>query len=282
MKLNLILFLLLVTGSLYAQKISYKILEENPDKAYTNFVAPGIGFEYNATNISVSLGAAGRYNVTEAIALEGNMNYDVVQINGTGAGFLVEAGLFLPLKTTESQKEVPIVLSYNPYAGRKYENGKAYNIEETKYIRVPQGRYVKQFGIRGGIHNRNTGVENLTGTLASSIFLSGIYVGGQMTNQTYIKTLVNDDVERIGAGFGRFYVDAIFFPVSNLGDENITTGDIKSDGSFGWRVGYQWYVSPHDGDYHYLGRSVFSAELGQRPYAGFMFNVTWGWTVFNR
>jgi hypothetical protein len=205
-----------------------------------------------------------------------------VQINGTGPGFLVEGGVFLPLRTIESKKEVPIVLSYNPYAGTKYEDGKKYNIEETKYIRIPQGTYVKQFGVRGGIHNRNTGVENSTGELASSIFLSGIYLGGQMTNQTYIKTLVNDDVERIGAGFGRFYVDVIIFPVSNLGDENITTGDIKSDGSFGWRVGYQWYVSPHDGDYHYFGRSVFSAELGQRPYSGLMFNLTWGWSVFNR
>ena len=276
-----LIFILLVGAFITnAQSIQYKVLEDNPDKAYTKFVAPEIGFEYNSENISVSLGANARYGISEVLTLEGAAKYDVFQLNGTGAAYHFEAGAFFPLTSTVKNKEVPIVLSYNPYAGRKYENGKEYNIEETKYIKVPSGQYKRKLGVRGGIYNRSTGIENVTETISTNIFLMGVYIGGQLTNQAYVKTLVNNDVERIGAGFGRIYGDIILFPVSNLGDESLT--DIpKSDGAFGWRVGYQWYVSPHDGEYRFLGPSVFSAEIGSRPLSGFMFNVTWGLAIMN-
>lgn len=279
--LSLILILFACTFIATAQSVQYQVLEDHPDKAYTKFVAPEIGFEYNSENISVSLGANARYGITDLLTLEGAIKYDVFQLNGSGAAYHVETGAFLPLTGSIKNKEVPIVLSYDPYAGTTYKNGQKYNIEETKYIKVPSGQYKRQLGVRGGIYNRSTGIENLTETISTNIFLMGVYLGGQLTNQAYVKTLVNNDVERIGAGFGRIYGDIILFPVSNLGDETLT--DLpKKDGAFGWRVGYQWYVSPHDGDYRFLGSSVFSAEIGSRPLSGFMFNVTWGFALLNK
>lgn len=109
--------------ALSAQQVTYQVLEDNPDKVYTKFVAPEIGTEYNAANLSVFLGANARYGLTDAIVLEGIARFDLYQLNGKGPGFHLEAGGFLPLTSKIKMKEVPVVLSYNAYAGTKYVDG---------------------------------------------------------------------------------------------------------------------------------------------------------------
>ncbi|WP_421874811.1 hypothetical protein [Marinoscillum sp.] len=262
-----------------SQQISYQVLEDDPDKAYTKFIAPEWGAESNTTNLSIFLGANARFGLTDLITLEGTARVDVYQLNGSGIGFLLEAGGFLPLTTKIKKKDVPIILSYNPYAGTEYKDGKKYNVEETRSITIPNGQYKNQLGVRAGLHNRQTAiVDNGAG---GSIFLSGIYLGGQFTSQAFVKTKINNDVERIGAGFTRVYADLLVLPVSTP-DAAANTGDVKSDGILGWRLGYSWYVSPHDGDYKFLGNSVFAAEIGHRPLSGFLFNVSWGFAFMNR
>ena len=270
--------LLFIAVLSYAQQITYQVLEDNPENAYTKYIAPEFGAESNTTNLSIYLGASARYGITDIITLEGIVRVDAYQINGSGLGFLLEAGGFLPLTSKIKNKEVPIILSYNPYAGTEYKDGKMYNVEETRSITIPSGQYKNQLGVRGGLHNRQTSiVDNGAG---GSIFLSGLYLGGQFTSQAFVKTKINNDVERIGAGFTRVYADLLLLPVSTP-DAAANTGDVKSDGILGWRLGYSWYVSPHDGDYKFLGNSVFSAEIGHRPLSGFMFNVSWGLAFLN-
>ncbi|MAE82298.1 MAG: hypothetical protein CMB80_06165 [Flammeovirgaceae bacterium] len=262
----------------YSQQITYQVLEDNPDNAFTKFVAPEWGAESNTTNLSIFVGANARLGLTDIITLEGIARIDAYQLNGKGIGFLLEAGGFMPLKTKIKQKEVPIILSYNPYAGTEYKDGKKYNIEETKSITIPQGQFKNQLGVRGGIHNRSTSIFD--NGFGGNIFLSGVYLGGQWTSQAFVKTKINNDVERIGAGFTRIYGDLLVLPVSTP-DAAANTGDVKSDGILGWRLGYQWYVSPHNGDYKFLANSVFSAEIGHRPLSGFLFNVSWGFAFLN-
>ena len=273
---SLILCSMLVT----AQSVFYEILEDNPVKAFTKFIAPEFGMEYNATTLSVFAGANGRFALGSKMTLESTARLDLYQLNGPGPGFHLEGGVFLPLTSKIKNKEVPIILSYNPYAGTTYENGQKYNIEETKYIKTPNGQYLNTMGVRGGIYNRKTGAENLSGDVSSTIFLSGVYLGGQFTSQAFVKTKINNDVERIGAGFTRFYGDLLILPVSNI-DDPLANEGLKSDGVIGWRVGFQWYVSPHDGDFRFLGPSVFTAEIGNRPLSGFLFNLSWGFAFGN-
>ncbi len=262
-----------------AQTVNYQVLEDNPEKAYTKFIAPEIGTEYNATDISVSLGVNARYGITDIITLEGVARFDVYSFNSGGPTFLLEAGAFYPLKKKIKNKEVPIILSYNPYAGTVYKDGRSYNVEETKSITIPSGQYKNQYGVRGGLHYRSIGAgDEVIGIATGNINLAGIYIGGQMTTQAYVKTKINNDVERIGAGFTRIYFDALILPVSELSDATLAP-TAESDGTIGWRLGFQWFVSPHDGDYKFLGNSVFGAELGKRPLSGFLFNVTWGFAL---
>lgn len=279
-KILTILILLLTVATLKAQQVTYQVLEDNPDKVYTKFIAPEFGMESNSTNLSFFAGANTRMGLTEAITLEGIARLDLYQISGSGPSFLLEAGGFLPLTSKIKKKEVPIVLSYNPYAGTVYKDGRSYNVEETKSIKIPEGQYRNELGGRGGLYMRKTGAESLAGNASSYILLTGAYLGGQWTSQAYVKTKINNDVERIGAGFTRVYADLLVLPVSTLDNPAANEG-LKADGAIGWRLGFQWYVSPHDGDYKFLSNSVFTAELGKRPLTGFLFNMSWGFAFMN-
>lgn len=265
------------------ERMTYQILEDEPESANTNFIAPEFGAESNSTDLSIFLGANARKAFVGNLTFEGLARFDVYSMNAGSASFQIEAGGFLPLITKEKNKEVPIMLSYNPYAGKQYntDDGKLYNVEETKYIKVPSGKYKNKYGIRGGLHFRSTGVaDDIANLDPGNINLGGLYIGGQMTSQAFVKALINDDVERIGAGFTRLYADILVLPVSTVSDDMLLDAeDLKSDGILGWRVGYQWYISPHEGEYKFFGNSVFGAEIGSRPLSGFMFNFTWGYAL---
>ncbi|MFK7953856.1 MAG: hypothetical protein AB8B73_13505 [Ekhidna sp.] len=265
--------------SLLAQTVSYKVLEDNPEKAYTKFIAPEFGMESNATDLAIFLGANARYGISDKLTLEGAARFDVYSPNSGSPTFLVEAGGFYPLKTQIKNKEVPVILSYNPTAGSGYKNGQRYTVEETKSITIPSGQYKNQYGVRAGLHYRSIGAQDdINGIAPGNINLAGLYIGGQMTSQAYVKTMINNDVERIGAGFTRIYADIFILPVTGLSDDTLAPAT-EGDGTFGWRVGFHWYTAPHDGDYKFLGNSILGAELGKRPLSGFMFNITWGYAL---
>lgn len=278
----LIGFISWLYGSL-AQTITYKIIEDNPESANTNFIAPEVGLESNSTDLGVFLGANVRKALFSDFTLEGVGRFDVVSFNSGSATFQIEGGLFFPLKSKEVTKEVPVFLSYDPYAGTKYnfDDGKTYNIEETKYIKIPSGKYKNTYGVRSGLHYRSVGIaDDIQDLEPGNINIGGIYLGGQMTSQAFVRTIINDDVERIGAGFTRLYADIFILPISTVSNDMLLMAeDIKSDGTIGWRVGYQWYISPHEGEYKFFGNSVFGAELGSRPLSGFMFNLYWGYAL---
>jgi hypothetical protein len=271
--MRIIIFLasFVITLASYSQQVSYRIVESDPTLAFSKFVAPEYGLGYNSTDIGMFLGVSTRLGLTESLTLEGFGRYDVWTINGDGAKYSAEAGIFLPLKKGSKTKDVPIILSYNPYA----DGGVGYRVEETRSITIKDGTYTTELGLRAGLHTAAVGVGTLGLGDGGTINLGGLYLGGQMTAKTLIKTLINDDVYRYGAGFSRTYVDLFVLPVSELSDP-IANDGVKKDGIIGWRAGMQWYVSPHDGEYRFLGRSVIGAEIGSRPLSGFMFNMSWG------
>ena len=284
-KLALTLFAVVVTLSqVKAQTYSYTVLENDPEKAYTKFIAPEFGSEFSGANLSILVGANARMGISDKLAFEGDAQIDIWQFEGKGLGYHLEGGIFLPLKTKTKIKDVPVILSYNPYADTKYENGKQYNIEETKYLTIADMDYKDQYGVRGGIYTRGLGVESdgiQAAAAVGSLSLVGPYIGVQKTSQAYVKTKINDDIDRIGAGFGRYFIDVMLFPVRSLSDEAIAP-ELKKDKFVGWRGGFQWYLDPHDGEYKRLMNSVFTAEIGSRPYTGFYLNMTWGFAFMNQ
>jgi hypothetical protein len=282
-KLALTLFTVVVSLSqLKAQSYSYTVLENNPEKAYTKFLAPEFGSEYSGINVSILVGANARMGISDKLVFEGDAQLDIYQIHGKGPGYHLEGGVFLPLKTKTKIKDVPVILSYNPYAGSKYEDGKRYTIEETKYITIPNMDYKDQYGVRGGIYTRGIGIGNNESEAgAGTLTLVGPYIGVQKTSQAYVKTKINEDVDRIGAGLGRYFIDVILFPVKSISDETLAP-TLKKDKAVGWRGGFQWYLDPHDGEYKRLMNSIFTAEIGSRPYTGFYMNFTWGFAFMNQ
>lgn len=272
--------MLLFAGVAFSQQVTYQVLENNPAKAYSKYIAPEFGMEFNSSNFSLSLGSTARYALTDLITLEGAGRLDVLQMEGKGLGFLLEAGGYLPLTTKQKVKEAAVVLSYNPTAGTTWQNGQQYRVEETKYIKIPDALFENHVGVRGGLYTRKSGTSDFSETLSSSIMLTGVYLGGQFTSQAYVKTRINNDVERIGAGFTRAYFDFLVLPITELKDPAANDG-VKADGLIGWRLGMQWYVSPHDGDYKFLANSIFGTEIGKRPLTGFLFNLTWGFAFMN-
>ncbi len=278
------LLVLFITNALltFGQQITYQILEDEPTKAYTKFIAPEVGMDYNSAALSVFVGANGRFGISDLLTVEGAFRYDLYNgIDAIGGTFGTEAGIYLPFTQSIRQKEIPVMLSYNPYAGTEYKDGKKYNIEEAKFIKVPSGQYLNQLGMRGGVHYRKLGAQDMTYTTTSPINLGGFYLGGQFTSQAYVKTRINDDVERIGAGFTRIFIDAFILPISEIQNPAADEG-VKSDGTFGWRAGFQWFASPHDGDYRFLGPSIFTIEVGSKPLTGFNFMFSYGFAFMNR
>ncbi len=281
-------FILLISGLLclnlaVAQQVTYSVLENDPTKAYSKFVAPEYGAEFSGANLSIYLGANARYGLSDKLFLEGVAHYDVFQMKGKGAAYLLEGGIFFPLTTKTKVKEVPVILSYDPYAGTTYKNGQQYNVESTKYIAISDGQYLNKLGARGGIYHRMTGVEGddiKAPGIPSTATLVGVYLGVQQSSQAYVKTKINNEVERIGAGFARYYGDIVVYPVSSIGDETIAPA-LKKDKTIGWRAGLQWYLDPHDGEYKRLLNSIFTTEIGSRPYTGFYINFSWGFAFLN-
>jgi hypothetical protein len=275
MRFTLLSLFTMLALSASAQLINYKIEEADPELAFTKFIAPEYGAMGGSTTIGMYLGAQARVGITEALTIEGYGRYDVWTISGEGPQYTVDAALFLPLKKGSKTKDVPVILSYNPYAGTEFKDGNLYNVEETRSITIPNGKYNTQLGARAGVHVSSVGVGNPGLGPEGVISHAGVYVGGQMTAKTLIKALINDDVYRYGAGFSRTYLDVLVLPSNNL-SEPTATADTRKDGLIGWRAGLQWYVSPHDGEYRFLGRSVISLEVGQRPISGWNLSMGWG------
>lgn len=257
-------------------------MENDPKKVFTNFIAPNFGLEFNQTGISLFVGAEGRHQIIPILAVEGSIHYDFVNVGGKAGGFLFEVGGFMPLFSKERKKEIPIILDYNPHAGTVYKNGKTYNVEQTKFIKIPGGKYLNKYGIRTGLHQRKLFTENdeINSIKANGhISITGIYIGGQVTSQAYLKAKLNGEEERHGAGFTRLYADAMLFPDASLSTPDILPS-VKKKNSLGWRVGFQWYISPHDGKHKFFSNSIFGSEIAQRPYGGLMFRGYWAFSIY--
>jgi len=282
MKKIILSIAMLASISLSAQQINYKIIEDNPDKAYSNYLVidfMGVDMDFDFQSASIYVGASGRWNFTDKIAVEGLVRPTVFNMSGSGFGIQTETGVFYSLKTSSKNKDLPVVLKYDAFAG---ETNSGARVEETKYINVP-GTLLSSIGARGGLYVKSSGYESASGAvnIESSRFLGGVYVGMQKTSQAYIKTMIDDKMERIGGAFTRVYADILILPARSISDSTLAA-TVEKDRAWGWRAGMQWYMDAHDGKYKRIGKSVISAELGALPQTGFYINMSWGWAIISK
>lgn len=263
------LLLCLFGLSLSAQQIEYKILEDNPDKIYSGFVAAGIGLTFNKQYNAMPLAINSRYGMG-SIQLEGALNYDLYKLEGEGTTFLIEAGGFLAMSNSTSSKDVKIVTDYNPYADYNAATGE--RTETITFFLAPATVAIER-GVRGGVYYQKSGAEGQGFSGTTFVNLGGVYVGFQQIAKAYVNTLVNDKVERSASAFTKWYVDVMLLPVSSIADETLNF-DTSKDGLIGWRAGIQLFGNAHEGAKGFFRRIIYSADLGSRPISGFNYTFT--------
>lgn len=274
------LLLSLAAGTAMGQTIQYSILEDAPEKAHSSFLAidvMGIDFDFDLRSSVFYVGASGRKELSDKLAVEGAVRPNLLNLSGKGFGGLLEGGVYLPLIQKRKAKDVPVVLKYDPYAGYDDEGRR---VEVTNYIQVP-GTYMNGLGVRGGGYLKKCGYEadNFEGT-KSSMLLGGVYAGFQKSSKALVRTLIDNKEERVGAGASRIFVDFLFLPLRHISDPVVAATATK-DRFWGFRGGLSWYLDPHDGKYKRLGRTVLSMELGSRPYTGFYVNMAWSFAILH-
>ena len=250
-----------------AQQLQYKVLEDNPDKIYSGFIAAGIGLTFTKQYNALPLAINGRYNLGK-IQLEGALNYDLYKLEGDGTTFLTEVGGFLPLSGDVKTKDVKVITDYDPYADYNVATGE--RTESTTYFLAPASVDVQK-GARGGLYYQKSGAEVFNG--ATFIDVGGLYVGFQQVSKAFINTLINDKVERSASSFSKWYVDIMLLPVRNIGNETLNL-DTSKNSIFGWRAGIELFGNAHEGAKGVFRRIIYSANIGKRPLTGFNYTFT--------
>jgi hypothetical protein len=271
MMIRLVIALVTTVGffSVSAQQIQYKVLEDNPERIYSGFVSLGIGMTFNKMTNALPLSVNSRYKMA-GLQLETAANYDLYKMEGDGATFMVEAGVFLPLSSSQKSKEVKVITDYDPYADYNAATGE--RTEVTSFFLAPATVDIDR-GFRGGIHYHKSGAEGVGFSGTTFVNIAGVYVGVQQVARAYINTLINDNFERAASAFTKGYIDIMILPVSNIEDETINLQKSK-DGLIGWRAGIQLFGNAHEGAKGLFRRIIYSADLGSRPLTGFNFNFT--------
>lgn len=281
MKQLLIFFFLLATIPTFSQTVSYKLVEDNPDKlseSFINLEILGIDYGANATDGLVYAGLNSFWSVSERLKAEALVRGAIFNIKGEGLGLQTEAGLFLPLIIQRKKKEVPVKLSTKLFAGETAD-GRSYDAVKTMNV---LGTYKNQIGPRGGLYVKKAGYfyeDQAFDVTNTSMTLIGSYIGLERMTQAFVHTKV-EGKDKYGAGQTRMYADVLLIPVREVAASTIT--DIERDKPIGWRVGLQWNAHPHKTKSGFEPRVVYGGEIGSRPLSGFYANVSIGMMLWSK
>lgn len=258
-----------------------QVLADAPENVHTEFLAIDVlacDLDWDLRSAGIYVGVNGRKNLAPGLVAEGKIQPTVLNMAGKGFSFLTEGGAVLDLGQKRKTDDVPVVLKYEAYAGED-EDGNYY--DKTTYVKV-QGTYLKTKGLRGGVYFKKAGYEpEEAGSVGeSSMILGGLYTGLNFNSQALVSTRIDDRMDRIGAGFTRIYVDFLFLPLHTIVDPTLRATAEKNR-IWGARAGMQWYLDPHDGKFKRMGRSLFSAETGVRPFTGFFINISWNYAILH-
>ncbi len=271
---NFFSILFLLIGVQAFSQISYKIIADDPSQIKTSFVGVGIGFEGSVDN-SLMIAVPARLALKNGMAAEGVIGFDAYKLGGKGPTFLLDGGLFLPMKSKTKTKDVKIITDFSSTTSFSGET-----TEITTFFEVPATIDIN-YGPRGGAYFRTAGVEQTgfgAGTFAT---IGGIYLGGQMTSKAFVNTEIDGfDEPRAASAFTRIFFDFMILPVSSINDTSIGT-NAKKDKLIGWRTGLQMFGNAHKGAKGFFRKAIYTIELGSRPITGLYFQFIYAMPILS-
>jgi len=277
-KLVMVVVLVSAPKLLLAQNLNIQIIEDYPEKAYTNYVAIdllGGDFDFNFLAPAVYAGVNGRWDLTSNLTLEGLLRPSYALYGKKSLGIAAEANVFYPFASKKKVDDIKVITGFSQ------ESDLFTRTSTTNYF-MTEGNVLKKYGARGGFYYKQAGLQSDdVYPVETFITHSGVFVGLQQTKQAMLHTRVNNKYDRHGAGFTRVYADFLLLPGSKIDNEQVNNSYEDPKG-FGYRFGIQYYLNPYDGDYKLWGASMLNAEIGTLPYTGFYVTVGYAVVVLNR
>ena len=259
-------------------QINVQVMDNSPEKAFTNYIALdilGSDFDWDFRTPAVYAGINGRWDLTSNLTLEGAFRPTYSFYGDKKWGLTTEANVYYPFNSKTIEKEIKVVTGFSQ------ESDLTTKTSTTKFFNT-DGDMLRRHGARGGLFYKRSGMQSdAVYPVDTRITQAGIFIGLQQTRQALLKTKINNEYIRYGAGFTRIYADFMLLPGSGIADEQVEQNNEKSR-AYGYRVGMQFYVNPHNGEYKLWGASMLNAEIGSLPYIGFYVTVGYAIAIYNR
>ncbi len=296
----------------FAQKVSYKILQDDPQnfhpKLSINLLIGGI--EMGVKNIqgtNVYVGAFGHYLLNDRLGLQFNAGYSLLTLGRLGypdypVSKQLNAGAMYLLSKSVKSKQIKVILKIERGTNR---DGR--EVQTTTYLMVPGTRQVYN-GVRGGLyykggafgfHEQKNASLDALGFENASLNSMGVYAGlmhRALTN-LIIKT---DKYDKCMNSLGvDVYLDALIVPVNSFTLLNTpgfgSTGAFKPDNNItdevnkyiksspiGFRIGWSGFqISPKSVTGKKFGM-CYNFEGGLLPYQGWFIRGGVGITLAKR
>ncbi|MFT6940218.1 MAG: hypothetical protein ACJASN_001709 [Cyclobacteriaceae bacterium] len=219
------------------------------------------------------IGVPVRLALSNGMAVEGMVGFDIYILGGKGPAFLFDGGLFLPLSSKTKTKDVKIITDIE--TSTNFASG-----ETTTFFNAPATVSI-DYGARGGGYFRSAGVEQVgfgEGTFAT---IGGIYLGGQMTSKAFVNTQIEEyDEPRAASAFTRVFFDIMVLPVASIDDASLGN-NAKKDKLIGWRAGLQLFGNAHKDAKGLFRKAIYTTELGSRPLTGVYFQFVYALPILS-
>lgn len=277
----------------YAQQVSYKILEDNPDKNNVFCAFNLLDFNAYLANMSVGVNFYGNATINKKIRLDldirkawSDMGEGVFAPKDLTKSFHIMAGGQFYLTNNLKKTNVKVVLSSSSYTSgnKKYTS--------TNYLMVP-GSKRQIIAVRGGLQYFHNNCESSNGTDPSekikakmngtvdylkdpinyetvnyTVTTIGVYAGLSYRNIVNLIIKPEGMSQKGNNSVNDFYADLMFSPFINynvkpngkqafLKDADLNISE-NSKNYLGWRIGWQAF----------LGKKVLfttKMEIGQQP-----------------
>lgn len=304
-KIKIIIALLVLNTTYFAQKVNYKIIKDDPSpnsKLNLNLDLFQMDFNSVIEASSFNVGVWGTYGIVgDRIHADVSLRKSWMALGRLGEqGYPghteINVGGDIMLTSTSKIHDTKVVLDVKE-KGTTYKNGNTYDVSEVTYLTLP-ATYSIKIGFRGGLYYKSNAYEydsddlgvNILRRYGGKMTSSGIY-GGIIRKKAHTLVITTDNYGQKSSSIGTdFYIDAMVVPVNKFMDiksgsaENPVdeTGYIKDklgNNPFGFRVGFKGYqIAPKSDTDKKFGMS-YSFEGGVKPYLGIYFNCGIGITI---
>jgi len=283
MKKLIVVLALFQIVNLYAQDISYVVVEDNPGANPNTFVnLEWFGMDGSRkSNSGFFVGVDGNYQIANKLGVEGNLRVKYLNFDKPDSGPLLnfEIGANYKIASFEKKKMIKIITS-SSFFDKYNSNGSTTRTTTEKYFET-EGLVQKEFFLRGGTTYRRNSSElfapfqfnSIQGTFSSLAIYSGINF--QINKR--INTDVTDGSEEYTAGNGllfNLYADFLFSPLVNT--PKVLA---ESPSRVGYRVGLQWYNTFPKG---LFSKMMIFIEISNRPVENTVLTMGAGYSLFRK